>query len=647
MPKTCHHGNPTIVLPRVDHGTRSVVLWDDTRTIIWQSHQIPWSSETEYVRVNAWQGNFVGPARDWAILAPGTYSAHWFGQSAPDHEPLMTLNIESQVLFEQVFGDTVIGEPWESHGTWQKSTCGITPVKEDAWLFREAAMHGELMAQFEVDRSSALPNKHGLVARHYNASTHLRVEWVGSETDEFIRLIQQYSDGSDKDAAGVLAEARVQTNSNRIEISWQFNGSHHQVRLNGLDVLTITNGFMGGVDVVGLFASPGTTLKKTRMVTTQHVPRLEIEHESYRASVQPGNVRRLSFGPSGLSDQNLFWESGIQFGHIGGSEIKFTQGASLVATAQGPVATRIQWDGPMPKFVEQSHDVRGHACGMATFFPDHIVIRDEVLAWVRRSTGPDIDVLSRLLSSPARIATGEDRHFTPISMPADGVMTSLAPPDGSAFPVAMLQPFDLSGRTCWLQTMIHLRVPDSTVTPAAFFGWHCPHGLTGSYDFRAAPTVPGQTYLFEIVVSWFFDGDAALAEDDLLNRRDDWLSPMQAVMTHGRAVMYDTTVEQPREAVSFCGAFDRSMGMYTFEAEDEHCEFTLVPTHSDRLTRRGIGIAVRGLSANRLATWKCNDREIQTPGDGQVQRLPNGDAWLWLSSPADQIKLSVTTSPDT
>lgn len=98
---------------------------------------------------------------------------------------------------------------------------------------------------------------------------------------------------------------------------------------------------------------------------------------------------------------------------------------------------------------------------------------------------------------------------------------------------------------------------------------------------------------------------------------------MRALMTQGRAVTYDTSLEQPREAIGCCDAFKRSTGMYTFEVEDEYCEFTFLPTRSGRDTNRAIGVAVRGLSADRSGTWARDDQNNSDTPDGRVQRLPN------------------------
>ena len=96
--------------------------------------------------------------------------------------------------------------------------------------------------------------------------------------------------------------------------------------------------------------------------------------------------------------------------YIGGSEIKFTQGAALDLLASGPVVDRVRWHGPMPKFVDQDCDVRGFARGSASFYDHRIVVADWVDVGVRRSVGPDFDVLARSWS-PRPIASSRSRRW--------------------------------------------------------------------------------------------------------------------------------------------------------------------------------------------------------------------------------------------
>ena len=124
--------------------------------------------------------------------------------------------------------------------------------------------------------------------------------------------------------------------------------------------------------------------------------------------IRPGNVHQLHppaadhrRGTRPTPDTDVLWESGIQFGHIGGSEIKFTQGAALDLLAGGPVVDLVRWHGPMPRFVDQDRDVRGFARGTAAFYDHRIVIADWVDVGVRRSVGPDFDVLARALTTCA------------------------------------------------------------------------------------------------------------------------------------------------------------------------------------------------------------------------------------------------------
>ena len=276
---------------------------------------------------------------------------------------------------------------------------------------------------------------------------------------------------------------------------------------------------MGGVTVVGLFAEPETVAwRQFGMTTTRAVPVHTIRQEEYEAVIRPGNIQRLKLLKSPAPDQDLCWESGIQFGHIGGSEIKFTQAARLDLICDGLALSQMRWEGPMPKFVDQSEDIRGRAHGLASFYPDRIVLADYVLPWVRRSVGPDFDLLARRMKGPARIALGSDTTFREWVLPATGVENALkAQTCGNAYPVAAAFPFNLGGQTWWLKAVIGNLLHVAGDAPAAMFAWRCPHGLTASHDFRIAPCTPGIEYGFSILTTWQQSGDPAAVEEDLLN----------------------------------------------------------------------------------------------------------------------------------
>ena len=58
-------------------------------------------------------------------------------------------------------------------------------------------------------------------------------------------------------------------------------------------------------------------------------------------------------------------------------------------------------------------------------YDDRLVVADWAAVRVRRSVGPDFDLLGRAMSGAARFAAADTRAFTAWELPADGLMATL------------------------------------------------------------------------------------------------------------------------------------------------------------------------------------------------------------------------------
>ncbi len=620
------HGNPTLVIGESPADRLRIERVHDGR-LVWRSHGL--APGTDAVRVDAHHGDFAGPLAGGSVLPEGQYRYTW----EPDGSDAASFNVAEQTLFDfdltSVSADQLRDtRPWQACGRWKPGSKGLGVASDAAYLFADGEMHGELRAQFVLDSPPNGDVSWGLIARHYNAFAHVRLECRGGPDALRLRLVRAEGTAENQ-ACATVAEGQVRRGQGPTELVWNLNGSKQQVCVDGAVVLEADEGFMGGVTIVGLFATAESVhWRRWSMTTTQPVPRHTVKRDAYRAVLRPGNVSVLQLLESGAPDQNLFWESGIQFGHIGGSELKFTQDARQQVVAAGPVATTVTWQGPMPKFFDQSRDIRGVARGQVNFYPDRIVIADEVLTWVRRSVGPDFDLLGRIMAGPARIALAGKRSFRPWTLPATGD-TQRMRHKAMPFPAAAAFPFDLAGSRWWLLAVIDLRYPADANLPTSLFAWQCPRGLTASHDFRVAPTTPGIEYAYSILVSWCRGEDDP--EQVVLNLRDDWTAPMGVEAVVGRTVTYDPTLEQPREAIDFNGCFDRASGRYVVAADGGAVNVKLDP---GTVPRRAAGFTIRNWPADAKPLCTLDGRTARN-GDVLAQPARHDELWLWLNRRLD------------
>jgi hypothetical protein len=631
-------GNPTILVPPLDmwsEGVRLFVCKGEKAKKVWQSYYLPASKDS--VCVNCWEGAFINEFKGYAVLPAGDYTVMLEGRDNSCQE------LNSFCVVEQDAFSTTFTKPkdlwfskdveWHEYGQWNLEQGGIVAESGLACVFVEGDMHGILKGSFQINDKKTC-GKFGLIARLYNASNHVRVSMTYDKDLLKIKLIRISGSSLCDVEEKVIAEEEVSIDSCLAHnVQWHFNGKKHEVWLNDVLILTAVEEYMGGVTVVGLFSETDSLYwQELSMQSTQLVPKYNIKHSAYRAMIRPGNIQQFYLLKSEMPDQNIFWESGIQFGHIGGSEIKFTQNTRLNMVYSGEVCSQVQWEGPMPKFVEQSDDIRGWARGVSSFYPDRLVLADYVTARTNRSVGPDFDMMSRALAGPARVALSGEQTFQEWILPDDGAMKGLELQDPSEiFPVCIAFPLKLGDELWWLKAIIVnlLHVNDSS---AAAFAWRCSYGLTASHDFRVLPTKPGMEYGFSILVEWQQSSSSKLVEQDLLNLRDDWCTPVIIEPQIGSVISYPDQRDQPAEAMEFSGCFDRSTGVYGLVAENGHFLDNLDPLD---ISRRTLMLKAEGLGTGEIEC-KLNGQLLELGKGYLEQNLTNTNKLIIIKKSIDQ-----------
>lgn len=635
-PNPCH-GNPTIMLPPSLQGGRLQLLSATTSRRIWQSHHLAGADTA--VHVDTWTGVFEGDAAGWSLLGEGDYLVRWLPDGGPTVE-LPPIRVEAKQLWAQdLTGQSPQtfdhSDVWRPLGQWRMTDHGLVAQESPSYLFRTGAMHGELAATFEQTEQHVAGRRWGLLARVYNGFHHLRIALCQADDRTWaVELLCIAQDGNRPVVETVLARAQVPCDPRGCLLQWTLNGSRHEVSVNGRAALTVHCDYMGGVDVMGAFAEPGAAaLRRLAMKSTQAVRLHTIRREQYVAMVRPGNIAHLSFTESNAPQRNICWESGVQYGHIGGSEMKFSQAASQRITDDGPVATVIRWSGPMPRMVDRNDDIRGWAYGQAAFYPDRIILDDNVLAWVRRTVGPDLDLCSRTLAGPARIALGSERTFRDWLLPLDG---RLCAPQGfeppMRYPVLFAAPLNLGGQRWWLKALIALRRPLEGAQ-GGLFAWRCVFGLTASHDFRVMKPDPGREFSFSLILGWQRSDETEPVEVDLLNLREDWESPMSVEVTGGKPLQYEPDRENPREAMNFAGCFDRASGRYVVAAESANLSVRLDPGD---IVRRPVCLAIRGWPGATPPACRVEGIAGDAAGIVSLQRSHLNEWWVWLNHRIDR-----------
>ena len=658
------HGNPTVRLQQAATATEAVVVAAAAGREVWGSH--PLAAGRDAVCVDVRDGRFVGPGRGWSVLPPGTYTVTVAaapcgpGVPAPAKPPTSagrTLEVTARLRIEARFWREEAdwmprAVAWHRDGAWRRHSGadpGIVPAagadaapglhgtvaRRCAHLFVDAAMHATVRARFSGPGAGSAA-AWGLIARHYNDGNHLRLTLRREGAGLALCLERRAAAADPGFRQQVLAAAHVNSSAApRGELCWHFNGTRHEVALDGVIQLCAADGYMGGVEIVGLFAEADPSASAPMwhsfaVDSSQWVPKHEVRRGAYAAVVRPGNIHRLHLSADPGRQpvrpdpgSNVFWESGLQVGHIGGSEVKFTQGAALDLLARGAVADLVRWRGPMPRFVEQDADLRGYARGSAVFYDDRMVVADWVAVRVRRSVGPDFDLLARALTASARFAAGAERTFRPWQLPVGDAMATLAAaPCSELYPVALAFPLQV-GATPWhlIAALGGLCNVDGAA-PARAFGWQCPRRLTASHDLRVAPTVPGTEYGFWIACTWLPTADTAAAEAAALHLRDEFQQPAHLMPHRGSLVRFDARQERPAAQLALAGCFDRGLGAYRLLAEAGAVRITFDP---GAVRRHRPVFLVEGVAAGASSEVVCT-------ADGS--QLEPGVDYRWQEWPA-------------
>lgn len=676
------HGNPTLRLRQAAPAGQVVTVADRAGRAVWRSH--PLAAGCDAVRVDVRAGRFIGPGRGWSVLPPGGYvvTAAAAGEApgaalrspappAPGAAPAAAdggrFEVAAQLRLEADFAAPQRAwlpraAAWHGDGAWRRQAGpgpGIAPVAGRpagaadaaaaaasagappggcAYLFVEAAMHAALSARYTAPGAGSKA-AWGLIARHYSDGNHIRLTLRRAGAGLTLRLERRAAAADPASRPRVLAAVQVAA-APRGELRWHFNGTRHEVALDGEVRLSACDGYLGGVEIVGLFAEadPAATppvWHSFAALSSQWVAKHAVRRGAYAALVRAGNIQRLHLAPAPGRpaafdpDTNPFWESGLQVGHIGGSEIKFTQGAALDLLARGPVADLVRWRGPMPRCVEQDSDLRGYARGSAAFYDDRIVVADWVAVRVRRSVGPDFDLLARALTGAARFAPGAERRFRPWRLPVgDAMATVAAAPCGELYPVALAFPVRAGAAAGHLIAVVGGLRNVAGAAPGRAFGWQCPRRLTASHDLRVAPTVPGTEYGFWIACAWLPGADTAAAEAAALRLRAEFRQPARLTPQRGALVRADAAREQPAARLALAGCFDRGLGAYRLRAEAGAVSFTFdpgtIPRHRPVFLIKGLADGLGDVPA--ALAGAAGGRPLAPGADYRWQAWPDGGA---------------------
>ncbi|MHB9071538.1 MAG: hypothetical protein ACYC54_14365 [Sedimentisphaerales bacterium] len=623
-----YHGNPQITLPCHAKGGVIYIICSDSNKTVWLSHKLP---NRQALCIDVWDGRFCGNLEQSAVLPQGDYEIKWQDCETgklKTFEHIKVADVNKLIYdFKNQNYYKKLSRLCLCTGDWRQLPAGIQALSNESVIFNKGSMHGNMSTAFKLQ--SCLPTSEwGLIARHYNAFNHLRLICNCIDKQSLKVSLAKYNNTPpDNSSRVILAETVIKCDPKKeLLLRWDFNGASHKVWICDKLLFSTTESYMGGVDIIGLWSqNPEIVFRNWGFSTTQNVPRQTVETSEYKAQIRPGNIETLCFKDKGKASSNICWESGIQFGHIGGSEIKFTQRSKLQTIEDGPAVTCVAWQGPMPKFVEQSSDVRGLAYGQAYFYLDRIVIDDAVLPWVKRSVGPDLDIFKPALAGDIMYVQAGERSIKTWRVKDDGQFSWLVNKK-KMFPIAMLLPLKLGTKICFLKVLILLRRPCNYNQAA--FAWHCPSGIGASYDFRVAPNEPGVEHAFTIAMEFLKNTELKQAKAELLLMRDAWLLPAKIKTVHGNTIVYDKTKEQPKVALDFIDCFDTACGMYALKPLDSKLEIEFSP---GRIARKNLVFKICGVSSCAVPKIYLNGTKMKLKKDFYYQHAFNShDAYIYF-----------------
>ena len=257
------HGNPTVRLQQAATATEAVVVADAAGREVWGSH--PLAAGRDAVCVDVRDGRFVGPGRGWSVLPPGTYTVTVAaapcgpGVPVPARPPTSagrTLEVTARLRIEARFWREEAdwmprAVAWHRDGAWRRHSGadpGIVPAagadaapglhgtvaRRCAHLFVDAAMHATVRARFSGPGAGSAA-AWGLIARHYNDGNHLRLTLRREGAGLALCLERRAAAADPGFRQQVLAAAHVNSSAApRGELCWHFNGTRHEVALDGV-----------------------------------------------------------------------------------------------------------------------------------------------------------------------------------------------------------------------------------------------------------------------------------------------------------------------------------------------------------------------------------------------------------------------------
>lgn len=523
-------------------------------------------------------------------------------------------------------------QPWQVRGCWKLVEGGLTSCGQDAELYAVASAHGIFTCRFHVEAEGTI--SFGLIVRHYNAHRDYRLLLTREENSWRLGLFERT--GLDQ---GALTGRFIKVTkipalgTGEHELMLCLNGDSAEAWLDGVGILECKAETFGQVENVGLSASgPGVIFRDVRFRSGYHVARQVVRGRHYEAVIRPGNIGEIYFPHSDKPHQNICWDSGLQFGHIGGSEIKGNVDARLRVIESGPVLTLVRWSGTMPYSADQRTDIRGQAWGWAAFYPDRIVVADFVVPFAPRSVGPDYDLAAWLLDDSYRYACGPDGEFiqkTPSSGRSDDPRYYLDLGDQPALPILVQVPLKLGDTRCWWTALafdlLNLSGRDD---PTVAFDWITKDRLTLSIDLRKMPPTPAVLYGWGIVL-WFDPPEPDGQPERALARRDAYLQPMKLRSTRGSSVSYDRNSDHPAAALFLDRGFHRGYGAYLMKP-DPHGRIEVHLNPGEHRCERPV-FRIEDVEARQAPEVIWDGRTLSSDEEFSCQSLHEGGCLIRLA----------------
>ncbi len=644
--------NPCLALKNAFSDLSSVEIWaaqwqvalgsDFVRQLVWESEVATDGRWT--IRIGPTDGRFCGVMKgsvllnldtDYAWRARFRTAEGWDSWSEPTPLRIGGRTILSDDFTEGSRGTSTGRVPtispglypqaWQVRGCWELIEGGLAPCGQDAELYAVASAHGLFACRFRVESKGTIT--FGLIVRHYNAHRDYRLLLTSNKGLWRLGLFERTGLYEGEVTGRFVEEVEIpDLAAGEHELMFKSNGEKAGGWVDGVRIFECRAEVLSEIENVGLFASgPGVIFRDVRFRSGYYVARQIVRGQNYEAVIRPGNIGEVYFPHSDWPHQNVCWDSGLQFGHIGGSEIKGNVDVSLRVIESGPVLTLVRWSGSMPHSADQRSDIRGESWGWAAFYPDRIVVADFVVPFAPRSVGPDYDLAAWLLDGPYRYACGLDGEFiprTPSSGHSDDPKYYLNLGDQPALPILIQVPLKLDTTRCWWTALafdlLNLSRPED---PTVAFDWITEDRLTLSIDLRKIPPTPGVLYGWGIVL-WFDPPGPNGRLERALARRNAYLQPMKLSFTRGASVAYNRNSDHPADGLFLDRGFHRGYGAYLMKPDSQgRIEVHLDP--GENLYEQPV-FWIEGIEVHQAPEVNWNGRMLSPEGEFFYQPLPEG-----------------------